>query len=268
VATDIDKKGVSSLPPQRLTRSFTARVVDNSQVNKDHLLLTFQPLAGTPEPRPGQFYMISTGTPNEPLLKRPFCFFRKTREGIQLLYRVRGKGTSLLKEVVPGDTLEAIGPLGNSYPMPSRKHTPVVVAGGIAIASVFPHVQRLRDRATVIFGARTEDDLLMLDELRGRARELHIRTEDGSAGKRGTVMDALRELSPDGGHVLYVCGPRGMIKAVTDFAREKGLKGHASLEEFMACGIGACMGCVVNTVKGYKRVCKEGPLFKLDEILL
>jgi dihydroorotate dehydrogenase electron transfer subunit len=249
-------------------RTFTARVVDNTPLNPDHLLLTFDPPADVPPPRPGQFYMVEVGTGVEPLLRRPFCYFRSVPEGIQLLVRVRGKGTALMRKLRPGSPLGVLGPLGNSYPMPPRGRKPVIVAGGVAVASVFPHVERLGKRATVILGARSSADLMMAEELGDMAGELHVTTEDGSVGTRGTVMDALRDLAPGEDRVLCACGPRGMTRAVADYARERGLRGYASLEEFMACGIGACMGCVVRTVKGYRRVCKEGPIFRLEEVLL
>lgn len=252
---------------ERTTRNFRARVVENVRVNNEHQVLTFRPLSETPEPAAGQFYMVSVGTPLDPLLKRPFCFFRRAGDGIQLLYRVKGKGTTLLKGLKEGDPVDMIGPLGKSWPAASGKK-PLVVAGGVAIASVFPLIKRLKGRAVVVYGAKDRDELMMVDELRTLSKELHISTDNGSLGKRGTVLDVLEELSPGADTMLYACGPRVMTRAIVNYANKRGIKGYVSLEEFMACGIGACMGCVADTRKGYMRVCKEGPIFKLEEIVV
>lgn len=247
-------------------RSFQARVVENSPLGREHFLLGLSPLSETARPEPGQFYMVGTGTPLEPLLKRPFCYLSIEGGAIRMLYRVRGKGTRLLSETPPGSVLGLLGPLGNSYPLPGRGRTPVVVAGGTAIASVFPLVMSLKGRAVVVYGAKDSGDLLLLEELAGASKELVICTEDGSRGLKGTPLDALGEMRLDRGHVLYVCGPGAMTRAVAGLALSQGVQGYASLEEYMACGIGACMGCVTRTRDGYRRVCREGPVFGLREL--
>lgn len=255
-----------SAKPETPSRRFTARVAENRPVGKDHRLLKLTPLSETHSPRPGQFYMLGTGRALEPLLKRPFCFFSGEGNIVHLLYRVRGKGTAILADTREGAELEVLGPLGNGYPMPPAGKTPVVAAGGTAVASVFPLVQALKGKATVIYGAKDRDGLVMLDELRAHSGALHVRTDDGSTGKPGNVLDALREINPGGNHVLYVCGPREMLSGAVRMASERGVAGYASLEEYMACGVGACMGCVVKTIKGYRRVCREGPVFKFSEL--
>jgi dihydroorotate dehydrogenase electron transfer subunit len=223
-------------------------------------------MAETPEPMPGQFYMIGAGGSLDPLLKRPFAAFRVTAEGCQILYRVRGRATAAMRELRAGSMLDVLGPLGNPYPMPPKTGRPLVVAGGVAIASVFHLVESMRERPRVIYGARRREELLMLDELKALAGELTICTDDGSLGRKGTVVDALREAPAEPRTILYVCGPRGMARAVRDAAREKGLSGYVSLEETMACGLGACLGCAVKTREGYRMVCKDGPVFRLEEI--
>lgn len=250
---------------------FKAEARENRPVNEKHYLLTFRPLTETPEPRPGQFYMIGVSNSHDPLLKRPFCFFKKADDSVQILYRVRGKGTALMKEMKTGDVFDVIGPLGNTWPLPSKKHIPLIVTGGIGIASVFPLAKTIKGRPYVFYGAKSKDELLMLDELGPLARELHTSTEDGSYGTKGTVTEAVTAFlndRPDAGYILYACGPRGMLEAVSEIASHRGLKGYVSVEENMACGVGACLGCAVKTTKGYKRVCKEGPVFKIGDILL
>ncbi|MEJ2254154.1 MAG: dihydroorotate dehydrogenase electron transfer subunit [Nitrospirota bacterium] len=254
--------------PRGAVRSFGARVLDNSEVKKDTYVLRFSPLAETPAPRPGQFYMVGVGTGLEPLLKRPFCMFDHEEGRVHILYRVRGRGTELLRRVRPGETLAVLGPLGNAYPLPPRGKTPVVAAGGTAIASVFPLIKHLKGKAAVIYGARTVEEMVMMEELEGIARRLVLCTEDGTCGSAAMVPGMLDEFGLGPEHFLYVCGPRGMARAVLRLAAERSVKGVVSLEEFMACGIGACMGCAVRTPGGYRRVCKEGPVFKLDGVVL
>ena len=225
-----------------------------------------------PEPRPGQFFMIEVNKGTDPLLKRAFSLFRKTEQGVQILYRIRGKGTEILKDMKEGSLLEVLGPLGTCYPLPSGDTIPLVIAGGIGIASVFSFVEQVAGRAMVFYGARTKNDLLMYDELKGFAKEILVSTDDGSAGTKGTAADALSSFlsnsqSPTHNYRIYACGPPLLLKTVSETAREYTIPSYISMEEHMACGIGACLGCVVKTRDGYTRVCKEGPIFESQEII-
>lgn len=253
-------------------RHFKAIIKNNIEVSGGFFLLTFSPQIEHPvSAEPGQFFMVSASDRgNDPLLKRPFSLFRNTEDGTQILYRVSGKGTAMLSRMKNGMALNALGPLGNSYPLPSKKHTPVIVAGGIGIASVFPLIEKLSGQAHVFYGVRTKEELLFLDELKTYSKGLYVSTDDGSCGIKGTVIDALeKEMSSfkEGSVTPYACGPKGMLKTVSEFATYRGLQGYVSLEENMACGFGVCLGCAVKTVNGYKRVCKEGPVFKMEDIV-
>ncbi|MDI6743852.1 MAG: dihydroorotate dehydrogenase electron transfer subunit [Thermodesulfovibrionales bacterium] len=267
-----------------MSKYIRAKITENTPVNKDHTLLGCESyrLVLSPDdiPQrslPGQFYMIGTDSSYDPLLKRPFSIFRETSsaEGgeLQFLYRIKGKGTKLLKEMRKGETVNVLGPLGNGYPMPDKNLTPVLIAGGIGIASLFPLAEKLSGNIHFLYGARTKNELLMLNELKGLVKkELIISTDDGSEGEKGTVVDVLNRfltLNPQLStlNLLYSCGPSPMLEAVSKFAAEKGIKCYISMEESMACGVGACLGCTVKTKKGYKRVCKEGPVFPSEEIV-
>jgi dihydroorotate dehydrogenase electron transfer subunit len=256
-----------------LSRYFKAEIKENRPLNAGHKLLSLINLEQMNEPLPGQFYMLGIGEKGfDPLLKRAFCFFKRTEEGFQILYRIKGRGTSILAGMKQGAVIELLGPLGNSYPVPASRHIPIIIAGGIGIASVFPLIEKLSKRSYVFYGARTKDELLMLEELKGVSRLLELCTDDGSLGEKGTVTDSLKKfLAPDSSllttHIIYACGPAPMLKAVSDIAADQKIKGYVSLEENMACGVGACVGCVVKTTKGYKRVCKEGPVFPIEEIV-
>jgi dihydroorotate dehydrogenase electron transfer subunit len=188
------------------------------------------------------------------------------------MYRIKGRGTTLLKEMKRDDALEVLGPLGNHYPVPSGEQVPLVIAGGIGIASVFPFLHAYQGRAFVFYGARSGDEIFVLDELKGMSKDLFISTDDGSLGTKGNIVDVLdnyldNKRTDTGRYVLYACGPYPMLKAVSKVAASKGITAYVSMEERMACGLGACLGCVVKTKTGYKRVCKEGPVFKSEEIV-
>jgi dihydroorotate dehydrogenase electron transfer subunit len=225
-----------------------------------------------PAPQPGQFFMVEVNKGTDPLLKRAFSLFRKTEEGLQILYRVRGRGTGILRNMKEGTVLTMLGPLGNFYPMPPEGKTPLIIAGGIGIASVFSLVERLAGRAIVFYGARTRDDLLMLKEVKEHAKKVVVSTDDGSAGAKGTAAESLLAFlsdpqSPPPDYHIYACGPHPLLKALSQTAKEYRIRASVSLEEHMACGIGACLGCVVKTLDGYKRVCKEGPVMNAMEIV-
>jgi dihydroorotate dehydrogenase electron transfer subunit len=270
-----------------LSKYIRAKITENTPVNKGHNLLVLSPDDIPQHPLPGQFYMIGTDFSYDPLLKRPFSIFRYNPPSppfskggmggfsgeLQFLYRIKGKGTERMKEMKKGDTVNLLGPLGNGYPMPGKNLIPVLIAGGMGIASLFPLAEKLSGNVHFLYGARTSDELLMLSELKGLVKkELIISTDDGSEGTKGMIIDILdnfftRHSSLVTRYLLYACGPSPMLEAVSKFAAEKGIKGYISMEENMACGVGACLGCAVKTKKGYKRICKEGPVFPIEDIV-
>ncbi len=261
-----------------MSRAFRAEIRENFPLNANHNLLSLANIDPMDEPRPGQFYMLQVNRGLDPLLKRAFSLFRKTVEGFEILYRIKGKGTALLREMKKGVVLEILGPLGNGFPMPAPDENPLIIAGGVGIASVFSLAGALPERA-VIYGARVQEELFMTADLgkfleeAGDPDKLHgvvLCTDDGSCGIRGTVADVLhdflRQRTGAGRPVIYACGPHPMLKEIAKIAASRRIKAFVSLEEHMACGIGACLGCVTKTKTGYKRVCKEGPVFDAAEI--
>ncbi len=255
-----------------MDRYFKAKVIENLPLNNKTNLLTIKPLAQVLEPEPGQFYMIEVGNAYDPLLKRPFSYFRRTLQSIQFLYTVKGKGTSLMKEFKQGRIINAIGPLGTGYPQPKNLCMPLLIAGGIGIASIFPLAEKLNKKTYILYGAKTKDDLLMLNELEILGSELITCTDDCSFGKEGMVTDILNDFlsthsTPLSSYVIYSCGPKPMLESISKIAADRGIKGYVSLEENMACGFGACLGCAVKTMNSYKRVCKEGPVFPIEQIV-
>ncbi|BCB96419.1 dihydroorotate dehydrogenase B (NAD(+)), electron transfer subunit [Dissulfurispira thermophila] len=257
-----------------MNRYFKAIVLENSVLNNHFRLLTIEAeriaIDARPNPVPGQFYMLQAGNTYDPLLKRPFSIFRYEDGLMSFLYRVRGKGTLLLSSLKKGDIIDVIGPLGNGYPEPEGDF--IAVAGGIGIASLFPLLSKFKNRAYLFYGARNKQELVMIDEAKTFSKESFVATDDGSEGHRGTVTDLLKSflnssLITHHSSLIYACGPSPMLKELLHIVVGEKAKCYISLEEHMACGVGACIGCVVKTVSGYKRVCKEGPVFEIREIV-
>ncbi|MGE5560248.1 MAG: dihydroorotate dehydrogenase electron transfer subunit [Chloroflexota bacterium] len=222
--------------------------------------------------RPGQFLHIRCGDGN--FLRRPISLAdADPRSGtVTLLIRRAGRGTDWLAGRHPGERLDVIGPLGNGFPSPTAREW-WLVAGGIGWAPLRFLALRgvaLGKRVRVFFGARTVTELIGLEDLDPYLCEFTLTTDNGSAGRAGTVIDALpADCAPD--TAVFACGPRGMLKALAERLRayENTPQLYVSLEERMACGVGACLGCAVSTTDGLpKRVCADGPVFAAAEVAL
>jgi dihydroorotate dehydrogenase electron transfer subunit len=264
-----------------LSKYFKAKTVDNISLNKHFRLLNLSPLSDIDIPKPGQFYMLQAGDAYDPLLKRPFSIFRHEDNSLSFLYRIRGKGTLSLSHLKSGDIINAIGPLGNSYPEPHGDF--IALAGGIGIASLLHLLTRFKNKAYLFYGARDKEELVMLNEAKAISKESFITTDDGSEGEKGLITELLKSFLNLKSEIsnfklpIYACGPTPMLRELSKVVADKDIKCYVSLEEHMACGVGACLGCVVR-VRGqntedrtqnwsYKRVCKEGPVFDIREIV-
>ena len=250
-----------------MSRYLRAEIIENSPVNKSHNLLILSSSGISKNSAPGQFYMIETASSYDPLLKRPFSILKQKSGAAHFLYRIKGKGTERMRQMKNGAAVSVLGPLGNGYPLPGKNLTPILIAGGIGIASLFPLAEKLGKNAYLFYGGRTKEELLMLDELKGMVKELIISTNDGSAGEKDTVVDVLKDylasqLSALSSQLIYACGPSPMLEAVSMLATEKGIKGYISMEENMACGVGACLGCTVKTKKDIKGCARKGLCFQ------
>lgn len=214
---------------------------------------------------PGQFVM-ATVPGGGFLLRRPLSLFAVHGERIGLLVEVRGAGTERLANVELGDCIDLAGPLGSAFPLDGVGEA-LLVGGGIGCAPL----QYLADQlaaagagVTAVFGFRDRETARLAEAF--TIERLLVACEDGSVGQRGTVLDVLATHVPSPETVVYACGPAGMIAAVRRWSEQQRLSGYASLEAHMACGTGACHGCVVDTARGRLRVCSEGPVFPLDEV--
>jgi dihydroorotate dehydrogenase electron transfer subunit len=228
---------------------------------------------------PGQFVMIKPKSAAEPLLPRPISIHRVQKGLIELLVRVAGEGTRRISEMRPGEVLEVKGPLGRGFQVDPLK-LPLLVAGGMGAAPLLFLAEGLarrgageKRRAPILFiGGRTKTELLALQDFRRNGVKVLAATEDGSFGKKGVVTDLLKTYlgTRSSAAVLYACGPAGMLKAVAALAGRRGLPCQVSLEERMACGMGACLGCAVARRQeggpDYAKVCQDGPVFEAGEI--
>lgn len=267
-----------------MSKYFKAKIIDNKSLNKDFRLITISPLPEVLVPEPGQFYMLQVSSNYDPLLKRPFSIFKYGDNMLKFLYRIKGKGTSCLSNFKRGDSIYAIGPLGNGFSAPQGDF--IAVAGGIGVASLFPLLEKYKNRAYLFYGARNKEELVMVEESSALAKEIFITTEDGSERQKGLVTDLLKDSLFVTHYLLpmYACGPTPMLKELSNIVVNppftKGeIKCYVSLEEHMACGVGACLGCAVRvrsqiTDHGsqgseliYERICKEGPVFDLKDIV-
>lgn len=223
---------------------------------------------------PGQFVHVRVGTDLDPLLRRPISilFAEKHTGIIRLLVKQVGRGTELMALKSHG-TLDVIGPLGNGFALPPEGKDVLLVAGGVGVAPLIFFADVLQTSpghhsARGLYGGATQEHLPLWTDFGGRCEEFYVATEDGSAGEQGLVTDLLPEQLRRGDlQAVYTCGPRPMMAKVAATALEHGLPCYASLEQWMGCGVGACMGCVVPaTAGGYVRVCKDGPVFDAAQI--
>ncbi len=243
-----------------------AKVVEKSFIGEDVFILKLlQPFIAE-ECRPGQFVNVRCSPLYEPLLRRPLSIFDVDREKgeFSLLIRIVGKGTKLLSQHKEGDELDLLGPLGSAFPYNQYKN-PLLIAGGIGIAPLY-FLAKTVDHPTIIFGAKNKKELYTLEELREFATVL-VFTEDGSEGEKGMATSKLHRLILKHDSV-FACGPLGMLREVVRIAKEAEVPSFISLEERMACGFGACLGCAVKTIKGYKMLCKDGPVMRGEEVML
>ena len=221
---------------------------------------------------PGQFVSLYCQDHSR-LLPRPIsiCEIDKDVSTLRLVYRVAGKGTDEFSKLTSGDTIEILGPLGNGFPLEGGK--PMVVGGGIGVPPMLQLTKDLEVSLTAVLGYRN-DDMFLTEEFVDNAAELVIATDDGSVGTCGTVVDAIIENNIEA-DVIYACGPKPMLRALAQYAAEHDIKCYVSMEERMACGVGACLGCVCQSTDvddhshvHNKRVCADGPVFLSTEVEL
>ena len=219
----------------------------------------------------GQFVQVKVDDAANTYLRRPISIHDVDYQNrtITLLVQRVGEGTNKISDTEINDTLNIIYPLGNGFTMPEDKNAKVVlVGGGIGIAPMYYLGKVLKEKGlepVFVLGGRSKEDLIMLDEF-SSVGEVYITTNDGSLGEQGFVTQhsVWKEKKFD---MIYTCGPKPMMMAVANLARENDICCEVSLENLMACGLGACLCCVENTIEGHVCVCKEGPVMNINKLL-
>lgn len=245
-------------------------VVAVEQLHERYVLIRLTADAPLPEMRPGQFVEVRVDGSPSTFLRRPISinFVDKANNELWLLVAMVGEGTRHLASLKQGDRLNCMLPLGNGFTLSGQDGRVLLVGGGVGVAPLLYLGAVLKQQGvdvTFLLGARTSKDLLMLEHFRQFGRVL-MTTEDGSSGEKGFVTNHT-SLYKEHFDLIQCCGPTPMMKAVARYAREKGVSCEVSLENLMACGLGACLCCVEKTTEGNLCVCKEGPVFNIDRLL-
>lgn len=245
-----------------------AVVLSSEQLASDVYSLVLKSQGMAQEAKPGQFVSIYSNDGSR-LLPRPIsiCEVDKEADTLRLVYRVVGAGTDEFSKLKEGDTVDAIGTLGNGFPLLKKKA--FLIGGGIGIPPMVELAKQLDCEKQIVVGYR--DELFLVEDLEKHGT-IYIASEDGKHGTKGNVIDAIRENNLDA-EVIYACGPMPMLKALKQYASENQIECYVSLEERMACGIGACLACVTKSMQvdhhtyvKNKRICKDGPVFRAEEV--
>jgi dihydroorotate dehydrogenase electron transfer subunit len=255
-------------------------LVDREALGGAYFLLTFRHPEAAREARPGQFVMIKAGVSAEPPLRRPFSILSvdAERETFALFVKAVGPGSRSLAAMAPGDAALCLGPLGRPFTAPPAGEEALLVAGGYGVAPfrfLGEELRRTGGRARLFYGGRSAADLPLLDRLGGLGLVVVPATEDGSLGERGLVTAPLEAHLDEarGPARLYACGPEAMMHAVARIAAARSVEAEVSLDPWMGCGVGTCLGCVVR-VQGedeprwkYRCACTEGPVFDAARVV-
>lgn len=213
--------------------------------------------------RAGQFVEIAL---DGLYLRRPISVCNYDEGLLTIIYKVVGKGTDLMSQMAEGTQLDVLTGLGNGFDVDHDCEKPLLVGGGVGVPPLYRLTRDLIARGkdvTVVLGFNTESEIFYAEEFEALSAKVILATADGSVGVKGFVTDAIRESGVEADY-FYSCGPLSMLKALCNSLE---ISGEVSLEERMGCGFGICMGCSIHTTKGAKRVCKDGPVFKKEEVI-
>ena len=249
-----------------------ARIIEHEPLTLNYYLLTLYSEHIAAHARPGQFVNVKVSDDLEPLLRRPISVHQVDREkaSFKLLYEIVGPGTNVLAMRKRGEELNILGPLGSGFDL--NKGTAMLVAGGMGVAPLTflaNEAARTVKDLHILIGSKIKSFVLLEDHFRSLGAHVHIATEDGSLGEKGLITALLQKLLSTHNSPLttiYTCGPKAMLKEVSRIAKERNVPCQVSTEAYMACGIGACKGCAVETAGGYKMACKDGPVFNAEEL--
>ncbi len=257
-----------------MSKRYEYAIVESQECLADGIYSLILKTQAAAEAKAGQFISLYSKDGSH-LMPRPIsiCQINKIENKLRLVYRVAGFGTDEFSKLTAGDEIKIMGPLGNGFPLEGKN--PCVVGGGIGVPPMLglsESLQKMGASVSSIMGYRNSENFLK-EELT-KSSKLYVATDDGSVGTHGTVVDAIKEQNVTC-DVMYACGPKPMLKALSAYCLENDIKLYISLEERMACGVGACLGCVCKTKEvddhsqvNNKRICKDGPVFLSTEVEL
>jgi dihydroorotate dehydrogenase electron transfer subunit len=245
------------------------KVVENKRLNDDFFILELSGSDKLPDFRPGQFVQVKIEGSHDTFLRRPISIHDVDygKNTFRLLIQIAGTGTRKLSEISPGDFLNLIYPLGNSFSVPNINEKVLIAGGGCGVAPLLFLGKYLKSNncvPDVLLGFRNSERIIELDQYFEIGKVL-ITTEDGSRGEKGFITDH-SILNSNEYSRIYCCGPLSMMKAIAKHCLKNSIFCEVSLENLMACGIGACLCCIVDTVKGNLCTCTEGPLFNINDL--
>lgn len=248
----------------------TANIIRQEMIGIDIFSMIIQAKEIAVQAKPGQFVDLYSADGSK-LLPRPISLCEIDREAgtLRLVYRIAGKGTAEFSKLTSEHTIDVLGPLGNGFNLEDGKA--ILIGGGIGIPPMLQLAKELKCEKSIVLGYRDEE---FLSEEFKPYGEVYKSSDNGAIGVKGTVMDAIKEYGIEGTHI-YACGPTPMLRAIQKYALENGIRAQLSLEERMACGVGACLACVCKSKEvdhhsnvNNKRVCKDGPVFYAEEVEL
>jgi dihydroorotate dehydrogenase electron transfer subunit len=265
------------------------KILENHEVSPQYFKMSLLCPDITKKGQAGQFIMLRMNEKYDPLLPRAFALHRINPKPtlpsgtVEILYQIAGRVTRFMSLMKPDEELSVIGPFGNGFEISGSMKRAVIIAGGIGVAPTYLLAEKLAEeniKTSLLIGGKSRDSVLCVDEFLSLGIETKIATEDGTLGEKGTATELLlhfieeHEKKTLKDTALFACGPYGMLKNIARIAKDFSLPCQVSMEAKMACGIGVCLGCVVKAKKtnekdgfAYDRVCKEGPVFKSEEIV-
>lgn len=243
-----------------------AFVLSNEKLTADVYKLTVSAPEAAKNAAPGMFYQLRLYNGQGLLLRRPISIADITEDKITFIYRIVGKGTMEMTRLQKGDIINCLGPLGNGFSLKAEK--PLLIGGGMGAAPLLYLAKAYAGKADLLVGGRNKQELFWTELYKDKVKNIYVTTDDGSLGTKGFTVDLLPKLLQDNDYdIIIVCGPEIMMRAIYKVSKEFNIKCQVSLEKRMACGLGACLSCSVDTTNGRKKICKDGPVFWAQEVL-
>jgi dihydroorotate dehydrogenase electron transfer subunit len=250
-------------------RAEDLQVVENRRINKDYYVLKLASKTDLPKMYPGQFAELLVQDTRNAFLRRPISIYNVLPEcnSFELLIQIVGEGTRLMAQLETGDMLNVVYPLGKGFDMQTPGDKVLLIGGGVGLAPLLYLARKFNEkgiRPSILIGGRGKENIIETEQFAAYG-DVYITTEDGSVGEQGFVTQhSVMNADFD---KIYTCGPDPMMRAVAAIAHKRDIECEVSLENMMACGIGACLCCVTETTSGHQCVCTDGPVFNTKKLL-